>query len=197
MTRLPLAFSALAAVALAGCVAPTGPVEVTRFHAADVSPLARGTISVEPGPGQVPGSLEWQAYQGAVARELVRLGYSEAPVGQGAQVALVSLVRDRFRPERNRSPVSVGVGGSTGSYGSGVGLGVGIDLSGRPAEQVATRLSVTIRQRGATANLWEGRAEHTVKASSPLAQTSLGAPKLAAALFEGFPGNSGETIGVR
>ncbi len=197
MIRLPLAISALAALALAGCVAPTGPVEVTRFHAADTAPLARGTISVEPGPGQVAGSLEWQAYQGAVARELVRLGYAEAPPGQGAQVALVSLVRDRFRPERNRSPVSVGVGGSTGSYGSGVGLGVGIDLSGRPAEQVATRLSVTIRQRAATTALWEGRADYTVKASSPLAQTSLGAPKLAAALFEGFPGNSGETIEVR
>ncbi|MGH6785922.1 MAG: DUF4136 domain-containing protein [Novosphingobium sp.] len=196
MTRLTLATSALAALALAGCVAPTGPVEVTRFHAA-AAPLARGTISVEPAPGQVPSSLEWQAYQGAVARELVRLGYTETPAGQGAQVALVSLVRDRFRPERNRSPVSVGVGGSTGSYGSGVGLGIGIDLSGRPAEQVETRLSVAIRERGATTNLWEGRADYTVKASSPLAQTALGAPKLAAALFGGFPGNSGETIAVR
>ena len=196
MIRPPLALSALAALALAGCVAPTGPVEVTRFHAPG-APLARGTISVEPGPGQVPSSLEWQAYQGAVARELVRLGYTEAPAGQGAQVALVSLVRDRFRPERNGSPVSVGVGGSTGSYGSGVGVGIGLNLSGPPAEQVATRLAVTIRERAATAALWEGRADFTVRASSPLAQTSLGAPKLAAALFEGFPGHSGETIEVK
>ena len=186
-----------ASAALAGCVAPIGPVEVTRFHAPQVAALGRGTISVEPGPGQVPGSLEWQSYQAAVARELVRLGYTEAAPGQGAQVAAVSLERERFRPDRARSPVSVGIGGSTGSYGSGVGLGVGINLSGPPPEQVSTRLAVTIRERAASANLWEGRADFTVRASSPLAGTSLGAPKLAAALFKGFPGQSGETITVK
>src|SRR5690606_42017636 len=42
-----------------------------------------------------------------------------------------------------RSPVNVGVGGSTGSYGSGVGLGVGINLGGgsRPSEQIDTERS--------------------------------------------------------
>jgi hypothetical protein len=44
--------------------------------------------------------------------------------------------------------------------------------------------------------LWEGRANFTVRATSPLADTALGAPKLAEALFKGFPGQSGETIQV-
>lgn len=189
--------SGLFALALAGCVAPVGPVEVTRFHAPNLAALGRGTISVEPAPGQDGNSLEWRSYQSAVLRQLALLGYSEAPAGSGAQVALVGVSRETYRPDRARSPVSVGVGGSTGSYGSGVGLGIGLNLSGSPGEQTATRLSVTIRQRDAAVPLWEGRADFTVRSSSPLAHTDLGAPKLAEALFKGFPGNSGETIEVR
>ena len=91
----------------------------------------------------------------------------------------------------------MGVGGSTGSYGSGLGVGIGLNLSGPPPEQVETELAVAIRDRKTDKVLWEGRASFTVKASSPLASTQLGAPKMAAALFAGFPGNSGETITVK
>lgn len=182
---------------LAGCVAPTGPVEVTRFHVANVSPLGKGTISVEPAPGSDGKSLEWQAYQIAVLRQLVLAGYVEAAPGIGAQVAQLRLERTTTRPERASSPVRVGLGGSTGSYGSGVGLGLGINLAPRPGEEVETRLSVTIRDRASDAVLWEGRSGFTVRASSPLADTSLGAPKMAEALFRDFPGQSGETILVK
>lgn len=191
----PLAFAAL--LALGACVAPTGPVEVTRFHAPEVTALGKGTIAVEPADGQRADSLEWQSYQAAVAQELARLGYTAAPAADAAQIALVTVSRETFRPERNRSPVSVGIGGSTGSYGSGVGIGIGLNLSGAPAEQTSTRLAVTIRDKTANTALWEGRADFTVRSSSPLAGTQLGAPKLAAALFQGFPGNSGETITVK
>lgn len=188
---------ALAAAGLAGCVAPVGPVEVTRFHVPDV-PLGRGPIAVVPAPGQSAmsqsdTSLEVQAYQSAVARELVRIGYVEAPAGS-AQVAEVRLMRRTWQPERNRGPVSVGVGAGGGSYGSGVGMGVGIDLSGRPPAQTETQLAVMIKDRRGGRTLWEGRAQFIVRADSPLAQTDLGAAKLAEALFRGFPGNSGETI---
>ncbi len=195
--KRPLFASLVLAAALSGCVAPIGPVEVTRFHAPDIASLGRGAIAVEPAPGQDGSSLEWRSYQSAVQRQLSLLGYSEAPTGSGTQVALVGVSRETFRPDRNGSPVSVGIGGSTGSYGSGLGLGIGLDLSGRPAEQTSTRLSVTIRDRAAQSPLWEGRADFTVRSSSPLAQTQLGAPKLAEALFKGFPGNSGEVITVR
>ncbi len=189
-----LVLSAL--LALAGCVTPVGPVEVTRFHAADVSMLGKGTISVEPGPGADGNNLEWQSYRAAVVRQLVLLGYAEAKPGAGAQVATMALSRQTLQPE-GRSPVSVGLGGSTGSYGSGVGLGIGINLSPKPSVQVVTDLAVTIKDRASGKALWEGRASFTVSSKSPLANTTLGAPKVTEALFKGFPGQSGETIEVK
>jgi hypothetical protein len=76
-------------------------------------------------------------------------------------------------------------------------MGVGIDLSGRSAAQTETGLAVAIKDRTGGRVLWEGRAQFIVRADSPLAQTDLGAAKLAEALFRGFPGNSGETILVK
>ena len=197
--RLLGALALASSMALSGCVAPVGPVEVTRFHAPDPSPLGHGTIRVEPAPGQAD-DMEFRAYASAVMRELSRLGYTAALPGDGgqsAQVAEISLERRRYQPQRNGKPVSVGVGGSTGSYGSGLGVGIGIDLSGPPPEQVETRLSVTIKDRASGQHLWEGRAAFTVRATSPMAQTSLGSAKMAEALFKGFPGKSGETILVK
>jgi hypothetical protein len=193
--------AALGLAVLSGCVAPVGPVEVTRFHAPDIARLGQGTIRVEPAPGQAD-DLEFRTYAAAVARELTRLGYAEAMPGAGAsrQVALLTLERQTFKPQRGRGPVSVGVGGGTGGYGSGVGVGLGIDLSGPPKDQIGTRIFVAIRERAAPATataLWEGRAQFTVRADSPLAQVPLGAAKVTEALFKGFPGRSGETIQVR
>ena len=102
--------------------------------------------------------------------------------------------RETFRRGSDGSPVSVGIGGGTGGYGSGIGLGLGVNLSGPPPEMVETQLSVVIRNRASGQTLWEGRASFSARASSPLAQTQLGAAKLAEAMFRGFPGTSGETI---
>ena len=182
--------------ALGGCVTPVGPVEVTRFHAGDTALLGKGAIAVEPAAGADGRSLEWQTYRAAVMRQLITLGYSEAAAGGGAQLATLSLSRRTLAPEGS-SPVSVGVGGSTGTYGSGLGLGVGINLSPKPAAQIATDLGVTIRLRSTGATLWEGRASFVVSVKSPLATTALAAPKMSEALFQGFPGRSGETIEVK
>ena len=196
MKRLTLAITIMVSAALAGCVTPVGPVQVTRFHAADVSQLGKGSIAVEPAPGSEGNSLEWQTYRAAVMRQLVLLGYSEASSGRGAQVAYLNLSRHTMEPRRS-SPVSVGVGGSTGTYGSGVGLGVGLNLSPKPAAQIATDLAVAIKDRASAMTLWEGRARFTVSSKSPLAATALGAPKTSEALFQGFPGTSGATIEVK
>ena len=194
-----LAIPALAlSLALGGCVAPTGPVEVTRFHAQDIAALGKGSIAVEPAPGLDGASLEWKAYQAAIERQLALVGYSTVPAGTTSrQVAQLRLSREAFRPDSNGGPVSVGVGGSTGTYGSGLGVGIGVNLSPRPSEQVRTDLGVIIRDRASGLALWEGRANFTVRTGSPLAGTSLGAAKMAEALFKGFPGQSGETIGVK
>jgi hypothetical protein len=196
MNLIRIGLAAALVASLVACVTPVGPVQVTRFHGADVSMLGKGTIAVEPAPGADGASLEWQAYRGAVMRQLVTLGYSEAAPGSGAQVASLALTRRTIDPQ-TRSPVSIGVGGSTGTYGGGVGLGVGLNLSPKPGPEVATDLAVSIRDRASGTVLWEGRASFTVSAKSPLAATSLGAPKMSEALFQGFPGQSGETIEVK
>ncbi|MCB2047682.1 MAG: DUF4136 domain-containing protein [Novosphingobium sp.] len=192
MRTLPV----LALLFLSACVAPTGPVEVTRFHRTDTATLGHGSVAIEPAEGQDGDSLEFRSYAAAVSRELQRVGYSELVAGTRSSdsIAVVSVERASFRRDSNGSPISVGVGGATGSYGSGVGVGVGLNLSGPPPETVETRLSVTIRSRASGQSLWEGRASFSARATSPLAQTQLGAAKLAEALFRGFPGTSGETI---
>jgi hypothetical protein len=187
-------FLILPLTALAGCVAPTGPVEVTRFHLADTAML-RGTVAVEAAPGMDGGSIELRTFQVAVGNALERAGYRQD--GAGAQVAEVRLTRRTYQPERNRSPVSVGLGGSAGSYGSGVGVGVGIDLSGKPAAMTETTLGVMIRDRATRQVVWEGRALFTVRADSPLAATALASAEMARALFADFPGRSGETVLVK
>lgn len=191
---------ALAALALAaGCTTPAyvSPVEVTRFTAAAPGQLGRGPIAVRAAPGQVPNSWDFAAFQQAVAGELQELGYTVSDSAR--QVAEIRVERAVAREGGGRrSPVSVGVGGSTGSYGSGVGMGVGINLGGnRPAEQIDTQLHVMIRPEAGGYALWEGRARFSATANSQFADQRAAAGKLADALFSGFPGRSGETIEVR
>lgn len=192
----------LAALALAGCATTpyTGPAEVTRFVAPDaVQRLGQGSVFVETAPGQDEQSLALAPYKAAVARELVRLGYRETArdaADQVAQVRLEQFVDGDDAPRRG--PVSVGVGGSTGSYGSGLGLGLGINLGGnRNREVLVTRLGLMIRDKITGATYWEGRAQFSVSPDSPLAATEANANALAGALLQGFPGANGETVQVK
>ena len=186
----------VALVSLSACVVPTGPVEVTRFNrAAEGVTYGSGAYSVAVAGDAAAGqSLAVSPYLAAVAREMQRLGYAER-IGGSDVIAEVRASTERFEPER-RSPVSVGVGGSTGSYGSGVGLGVGINLGGGPKAQVETTLSVRIVRRSDNLVIWEGKASQAAKAGSPAAQPGIAASKLAEAMFKDFPGVSGETIRV-
>ena len=188
-------FTAVTALlALSGCVVPTGPVEVIRFNrAAEGVVYGSGTYSVSVAGDSASQSLSASPYLAAVAREMQRVGYKERPAASDV-TAEISVGTADIRPQRN--PVSVGVGGSAGSYGSGVGLGVGIDLSGRSKWQVETTLAVRILRRSDNLVIWEGKASQTAKAGSPAAQPGIAASKLAAALFQDFPGVSGETIRV-
>lgn len=183
--------AAISALSLSACAIPTGPVEVTRFHrAAEGHVYGSGSYAMKP----LGDGLMLSPYLAAVAREMQRVGYGEKITGSDviAEVA-VDVVRSR---EQRRSPVSVGVGGSTGSYGSGVGMGVGIDLGGNNAERVTTTLRVRLLRRSDSLVIWEGRASQSADAKSPAAQPGVAASKLAAALFEDFPGESGATISV-
>ena len=64
-------------------------------------------------------------------------------------------------------------------------------------QQIDTQLHVMIRPSAGGDALWEGRARFRATANSDFADQRAAAGKLADALFEGFPGRSGETIEVR
>ncbi len=148
-------------------------------------------------PRRDGNSLEFAAWKQAVAAELAKLGYRVVENEVSAQVAELRVERARNLPEPRRGPVNVGVGGSTGSYGSGVGVGLGVDLSGPPPEVTDNRLRVVIKDNGTGQALWEGRAEFSASANSDYASAQAAANKMAAALFKGFPGESGTTIEVK
>lgn len=195
-----IALLAVTAAALSACTTvPASPVEVTRFHQpATVGQLGQTTIFIETASDVDLGALELAPYKQAVVRELAKMGYHETSRDSAAQIAQLSLDRFIAEPPPKESPVSVGVGGSTGSYGSGVGLGIGINLGGKKsAQQIATHMSVRIRNAASGDALWEGRANFSVGTNSPLAEGPANAATIAAALFREFPGNSGETTEVK
>lgn len=194
--KTPRILPLLALSLLSACVVPTGPAEVTRFNrAAEGVPYGNGSFVVElAGESAADRSLSASPYVAAVTREMQRVGYRN-PAGTSDVVAEIRFGASMIRPER-RSPVSVGVGGSTGSYGSGIGLGVGINLGGGSAARLQTTFSVRIIRRSDQLVIWEGTAVQSAKAGSPAAQPAIAASKLAEALFKDFPGVSGETIRV-
>ena len=191
-------YSLFAAVALtltlSACVVPTGPVEVTRFNrVADGYIYGDGSYIAT--PAKAGDALSLSPYLAAVAREMQQIGYSEK-LDNSDVIAEVSVSARKIETPQ-RSPLSVGVGGSTGSYGSGVGVGLGFDLGSLGnKERVQTTLSVRLLRRSDNLVIWEGRAEQSAGATSPAAQPGIAASKLASALFQGFPGKSGETVTV-
>lgn len=192
----PILAASVLALSLSACATAVPPVEVTRFHVA--SPPTTGTIAVREMIGNPDVSLELRTYAAAVGQEFQRVGFTEAQ-GNGEYEALVGMRRS-FRPtgpDNSGRPVSVGVGGSTGSYGSGLGVGIGINLSGKPKDVVTTELSVQLRRRADSQVVWEGRANTSAKEGTPAAQPNIAAAKLAAALIGGYPGESGRTIMVK
>lgn len=194
-----LLLTGLTAATLAGCTTagPLPPTNVVRYHLG--APIARGTVAVEPAtaPG-VPASLEFKTYAAAVEGELLKAGYTVPTPGATPQyVASVSFMRREAAGPPRRSAFSVGIGGGSFSGGrnGGVGLGggVGFPIGGGGANTVlVAELSVTIKRRVDQSPIWEGRAQGV----SDIKSADQQAGKLAAALFTGFPGESGRTIEV-
>lgn len=184
------------ALALAACAAQRPETRVTRFHLGQ--PIARGEIAVEPRDRAAQG-LEFQAYAAAVASELARQGFTLAPgVAKSELVAAVDASRGTRAMYQERSPVSVGIGG--GSFGGNVGIGGGVSFpigKGKTREIIGTELAVQIKRRSDGTVIWEGRAMTEARSGTPYAEPSAAAAKLAAALFQGFPGESGRTITVK
>ena len=202
LNRKKVLLGLLAPIVVAGCATTpyTGPVQITRFHdQAAVAQIGQGTIFIESAAGQEEQSLELAPYKSAIARELTRLGYQEASRDAAKYVAQVRLGRYASTTDGGRrGPVNVGVGGSTGSYGSGVGVGVGINLGGgKSRKRIGTDLGVMIRDKETGKTLWEGRANLEVSPGSHIESANANARAISEALFREFPGGNGETVEVR
>jgi len=197
LRRTRIAAITLAALALPACAGTyTGPVEVTRFVAANPIEQSGGRIAVVSESG-ANNDLADTLYSEAIGKELSQLGYSVVPAGNNGQTARIVIEREQIDGAGRRSPVTVGGGGSTGSYGSGVGLGIGINLGGGGGgPRVVTQLSVRIISEASNETLWEGRAELVTSIDSPYAATEANANALAAALFKDFPGGNGQTVTI-
>lgn len=192
---LPI-LASLGALSLAGC-ATTQPVEVTRFHLDQ--PLGRGSIDVQPLAAAGPASLEFKTYAAAVQGELLRAGYSAAAPGAAAQyLATVNFMRTSRGMIDEGPPVTLGlgVGGFGRHVGGGAEGGIGIGKH-RRKELIASQLSVRITDRATGSTVWEGRAEMDGAVGERQADPAATATRLAHALFQGFPGESGRTIRVR
>jgi hypothetical protein len=189
------------ALMMTGCAtAPVAfPTEVTRYRVDDVG---RGTITLIPDDG-INNGPEFQAYAAAVADALGKQGYTILPDGSTNSVYVARVgFRSDARPVRERSPFSIGLGGGTwsGNRGGGVGLGGGVSFPigrGRDREDVSSLLSVKINKREGDLGVWEGRAQSRAIGVVGSAEAAKLAPKLASALFTGFPGESGRTIEVK
>jgi len=203
MRAIPMVLVAGAALSLGACATtPTrSPVEVSRFHLG--APLENGTLTAEATSAGWATSLESQIYTAAVANELSHYGYPAPAAGTASQyLAVVGVTRSTRPGPPRRSPVTIGIGGGTssGGYGGGVGIGGGVSFPiGKPRyrEIILTDLSVQIRRRSDGTVIWEGHAQSATDSEAPDAQSNAEAAKLAAAIFQGFPGESGRTITVK
>lgn len=198
---MPLARPALAvaAAALLGACTATGgrlaPVDATRYHLG--TPITQGTVTVEPLSSGAHVSLEFETFGRAVADELARQGFTPVAEGESDYIASVMFRRESLGTAQKRPPVSVGIGG--GTYGSGVGVSTGVSfgIGGGRREVIGTELSVQLRRRSDQTVVWEGRARTQSVEGTDAAQPGAEAQRLAAALFKGFPGESGITITVK
>jgi hypothetical protein len=185
------------ALALAGCAAQVPEVRVTRFHLGQ--PLARGEIAVEPRDPAMAKSLEFESYAAPIGEELARAGFRLAPgLAKSELVAVVDVQRGSRAMIAESSPFSVGLGG--GTFGRHVGVGGGVTFpigKSRTRELIGTQLAVQIKRRSDGTVIWEGRAMSEARSDTPYAEPAAAVRRLAAALFQGFPGDSGRTITVK
>ncbi|RSU53157.1 DUF4136 domain-containing protein [Sphingomonas sp. S-NIH.Pt15_0812] len=204
LRRLSFLPALLPIAALSACATTTSlpPTEVLRYHLGE--PIDRGTISVQPlGVENAPASLEFKTYAAAVETQLLRNGYALAKPGAKPQlIATVGFTRADVEGPARRSPVSIGLGGGSfgGGRGGGVGLGGGVNFpigGGGPRTMIATELAVTIKRSVDQSPVWEGRAHSVSDPRKAASDVGAEANTLAAALFTGFPGESGRTIQVK
>ncbi|QLC25484.1 DUF4136 domain-containing protein [Parasphingopyxis algicola] len=187
--------AALATLALvAACATPSQRgTEVTRFHLGQAIPAQ--AINVEPADPEREGSLEFRQYASIVAQQLATMGFTETGLEEAEMIAVIDVERGTREEVARRSPFTIGIGGGSFGRRTGVGVGTSFGVGGsRGGEVDVTELSVALKRRSEGTIVWEGTATRATEPGeeSPAAIVEM----LAAALFQGFPGESGRTITV-
>ncbi len=172
-----------------------GKIEVARFRAEEAFALQSGTIAVVAMPDGSGGSDLRQdaAFQAAVESELIQSGYRTAPSAGSGQVAEVRILRSELMPaEVKRKPVSGEMSVGLSNRGSMLGLGLYVDGTRPKRALLSTMLEARIRDRASGTVLWEGRAAIATREGDDKWNDGAVAVRLARALFDGFPGRTGE-----
>jgi len=182
-----------------------GPVEghvtVSRFVADGpaAGALGHGTLAAVAAPGEPSAEpRELATYQAAVIDRLAHQGYrTDVTEAAAGQLVELRVTHDEVASQEVRKPVSGAATVGMSNHGSMMGLAVAVDLSKPKGALIATRLEARIRDRATNAVLWEGRADTVTRAGNEKWSDSAIAAHLATALFDRFPGATGEDSAAR
>ena len=176
-----------------------GRIDVARFRAEGAAgeALGKGAIGVIAAPAEAGAgdARDLATFEAAVVDQLAKAGYDVATADPtGGQVTELRLRRAMVEPEEApHKPVSGAMTMGVSNHGSMMGMALAVDLSKPRKALVSTRLEVRIKDRNSDAALWEGRAEIVTREGDARWGYQAIAARLAAALFDGFPGRTGET----
>lgn len=179
-----------------------GHVEISRFvvEGEAAAALGKGAVAVTGAPtGSGVESRELATYEAAVIDQLAQLGYrTDGRADDAGQVVELHIAHDTVVPqEEKRSPVSGEMAVGVSNRGTAYGMALNVDLTKPRAALIASRLEVRIRDKASGNVLWEGRADINTREGDDKWSQGVIANRLAAALFDGFPGHSGEVIAQR
>lgn len=187
-------FAVCVLLVLAACGTRTITSDVTRFHM--LPPMAGERIAIVAKDEQKAGSIEFARYADLASEGLSRFGYRLAGEGPPDYIVLIDyfqrLVTVPDDGERGRMSVGVG-GGSSGHTSVGVGIGTSFDVGGGRRQVAARTFILELEARRTGERLFEGR----VQSQGPTENFADVMPYMIDALFDRFPGNSGETNTVK
>ena len=141
ITKILAPLACPAPLLLAGCTAGSGQSRSLVLSPPSEPPRA-GLIFVETAPRQATSTASRSRHtRPRWPMSLARTGLSRSRSQPSRPDRAGNAQRYALDAQGRRSPVSVGVSGSTGSYGGGVGVGIGINLGGGPKDQAGTELA--------------------------------------------------------
>lgn len=214
--KMALACVAAVTLALGGCAAPGFRADVARFQSQLPVPQGQsfGIVAADPG---LAGGIEFSQYAALVAGELTRLGYRPAAPGEPAQLTVAMSYDIDKGEQRIRSAPAFYDPWFGASYGWGRGYYRPFIVRGPHGSRFihgwhdpfmfggfggrdqiesytvfTSGLDLRIDRAADGQRLFEGRAEAR-SGDNNLTQII---PNLVAAMFTGFPGNSGEKVRI-